>query len=109
MHLHLRALDLAQIPALRTAPHAVTLSPKEIDAELTLDERASFQEWTMQRWIEKDELMGAFYRDGEFPRGSQESVEVKINLCAGDFVVLASLPLSLWAVWAVVMALSRVF
>ncbi|KAK4703674.1 syntaxin 1B/2/3, partial [Phenoliferia sp. Uapishka_3] len=95
VHIHVRSIDLASVPALRPAPSARALSPAEIEAELTVEERGSFQEWTRQRWVEKDELMDGFYKAGAFPPGKQNAVEVRIGLKGVDFVMLAGLPLAL--------------
>lgn len=108
MHLHLRAIDLTTVPSLRPSPTAISRTPKELDDELTVDDRAIFQEWTRQRWVEKDELMDHFYKTGVFPAGKQGPVEIRLGLKGGDFVMLVGLPAVLWAALLAVKALYRI-
>lgn len=71
LHFHLRAYTLAQIP----------LGDLEREGEATEEENLAFDGWLRERWVEKDELMRAFYRDGEFCKGAKESrVEWKVEL-----------------------------
>lgn len=45
-----------------------------------------FSQWVQQRWVEKDELMGHFYKHGKFPGEADRTAEVPVNL--GDNSVL---------------------
>lgn len=39
-----------------------------------------FSQWVQQRWVEKDELMGHFYKYGRFPSEEDRAVDLPINL-----------------------------
>lgn len=42
-------------------------------ASMPLDDPKAFDEWTRQRWIEKDELLEHFAQTGRFPASKSEN------------------------------------
>lgn len=39
-----------------------------------------FSHWVQQRWVEKDELLGHFYKHGKFPGEEDRTAQTPINL-----------------------------
>lgn len=82
IHLHLRLYKQSDIPFGRVSVRDGVGRGAEASAE----EVKEFEEWLRARWVEKDKLMDAFYRDGRFPlkgvKGVKalEAVEVPIKL-----------------------------
>lgn len=103
VHLHLRKYRLADIPIGSVREGA---SAAEADAEVTQEERKSFERWLRQRWDEKDTLLNYFYTHGAFPEGKQGSREVAVKMRGADWAILGSIPL---AISAVVLAVLRLF
>lgn len=98
VHLHLRIVDLAAVPSIHPRD-AVGKSPKQIDDDLTVEDRAIFQEWTRQRWVEKDELMDHFYEHGKFLEGAK-SVQFPVRVRGwGDATRLIALVVAVACVW----------
>lgn len=56
------------------------MSPSEINAAVTPEERLVFDGWLRDRWTEKDELLSEYYRTGEFAAGKGQRIEVKVGL-----------------------------
>ncbi|ORY91669.1 acyltransferase-domain-containing protein [Leucosporidium creatinivorum] len=103
IHMHLRKWPLSQVPIGNKREGATR---EELDAELTEEERRTFEEWVRRRWIEKDELLSnEFYRNGEFAEGKQGSRKVQVRMRRADWATLASVPVALAAV---VLAVRRV-
>lgn len=89
VHIHLSKLDLASAPigVLRQS-----LNHADLDAQVTVQERAVFQEYTRCRFMVKDDLLSNFYERGEFPQGGQERVEIDIRLRREDYLRLGTAP-----------------
>ncbi|GAA5934190.1 hypothetical protein JCM10213_003724 [Rhodosporidiobolus nylandii] len=99
VHLHLRTLHVPDIPlgAVRN-----TATPRQIEGEITAEEKDIFERWLRERWAEKDSLMGKFGEKGEFPTGAQGKVEVEVRLRPADYFVLASVPATLFVAYKAV-------
>ena len=96
VHLHFRALDLATVPSLLSSNLSPTCSTsRDLENDLTQADRITFQEWTRERWVEKDALMDGFYETGAFPAGKQNPVEFRLRMRRGDWMRLAVLPAAL--------------
>lgn len=80
VHIHLRALPLSSAPTGAAVAGGKTLSPSEINAAVTPEERQVFDGWLRDRWTEKDELLSEYYRTGEFAAGKGQRIEVKVGL-----------------------------
>lgn len=80
IHIRLRLIDLSSIPIGKVSVG----DGVERGAEATPEETAAFEKWLVERWIEKDRLMDAFYRDGVFPSpkgvDTTPAVEIPIKL-----------------------------
>lgn len=80
IHLHLRLYSMPEIPfGSVNAGDSV-----ERGAEATAEESAIFEKWLINRWAEKDRLMGGFYKNGHFSSTEGASttgpVEIPIRL-----------------------------
>jgi hypothetical protein len=96
IHMHLRKWPLAQVPIGNVREGA---TPQEMDAEVTEEERRTFEEWVRKRWVEKDQLLSdQFYRNGEFDQGKQGCRRVQVKMRGADWATLVSVPLALVAV-----------
>ncbi|KAM0788721.1 hypothetical protein ACM66B_002814 [Microbotryomycetes sp. NB124-2] len=68
VHLHLRRYDIRQVPIGQIRQGRTT---EQLEQDVTEDERTRFQQWTLDRWREKDEFMQSFYETGSFERVAQ--------------------------------------
>lgn len=82
IHIHMRLTPVSDIPiGAVSAKDGV-----ERGAEASSEEIAAFESWLLERWREKDALMGAFYQDGRFPapgvaeKAQSRHVEIPIRL-----------------------------
>lgn len=50
-----------------------------------------FNQWVHQRWVEKDELMGHFYKNGVFPDTPDRTIDVPIQLRNNSVLDLAQI------------------
>ena len=78
--MHIRALPLDSVPTGAAIPLGKTMTPSEINAAVTSEERGKFDVWLRERWQEKDDLLEGYYRRGYFPAGKHQRVEVKLGL-----------------------------
>ena len=105
--MHLRKFNLADLPI---GTVDTTLSPEQNDENLTDDERKVFNDWLQARWAvsrvarrvkckalrllttvaslwrlqEKDELMDAYYKNGEFPCKEGQQITFPLKLRSFD-------------------------
>lgn len=84
VHIHLRSYKISDIPTGTTTTDP-SLTPAQINAAATPEDRDAFDAWLRARWTEKDELLDAYYTEGEFPvdRKSQQ-IELKVALKGVD-------------------------
>lgn len=71
IHVHVRRFKIASIPK---------------------DNEEEFSQWVHERWVEKDELMGRFYKCGSFPKDEQEenqTVDIPVKLRDNSVLGLA--------------------
>ncbi|KAK4692673.1 hypothetical protein P7C70_g9080, partial [Phenoliferia sp. Uapishka_3] len=103
VHLHLRSVDLEGVSSIH--PQNFTgKSSKQIDNDLTVEERAEFQEWTRKRWMEKDDLMDYFYQHGKFP-DENGPVTLPVGVRGwGDAMRLVALVVAVMCAWLAVKA-----
>lgn len=92
IHVHLSKLALKDVPIGHVREGA---TKEELDVEVTAEERAVFQEWTLGRWQDKDELLRSFYQHGAFPAGKQGSREMRVHVSKTQWATLASVPFTL--------------
>lgn len=88
VHIHFEKIELEKVPI--------------GSYELQEEEKTIFQEWMINKWREKDELMNGFYARGEFIDWKNkedchniERVEVDMVTSLLDYVRLVSIPLIL--------------
>ena len=82
--MHIRALPLDSVPTGAAVPLGKTMTPSEINAAVTPEEKKKFDDWLRARWQEKDALLEGYYRAGYFPAGKHQRVEVKLGLRGFD-------------------------
>ncbi|KAL8292812.1 hypothetical protein RQP46_000506 [Phenoliferia psychrophenolica] len=80
VHIHIRALPLASVPTGAAVPLGKTMTPSEINAAVTPEERTKFDEWLRARWQEKDAMLQGYYETGHFAAEKHQRVEVKLGL-----------------------------
>lgn len=65
VHLHIRRFPLESIPIGIIDPK-LTSDPEALFDSATTEEKEIFDLWVRERWIEKDQLMEDFYKNGKF-------------------------------------------
>ena len=103
IHLHLRLFKQSEIPFGKVSSQ----DGAGRGAEASPEEVAEFDGWLRERWVEKDAMMDAFYRDGRFPPAGKgvkttKPVEVPVRLRnfweAGNAFCFF-VPVGAWYVW----------
>ncbi|KAK4055733.1 hypothetical protein OIV83_000279 [Microbotryomycetes sp. JL201] len=69
VHLHLRRYDVRDVPIGQVRPDRTAV---QLERDVTEQERTAFQQWTLDKWREKDKFMQSFYETGSFQKVSKE-------------------------------------
>lgn len=104
VHLHIRKFPLASIPIGIIDPK-LSSDPEALFDSATKEEKEIFDLWVRERWIEKDQLMEDFYKNGKFVGEVEDNKRliVKCELNGLDDWVNYSLILSIFF-WSLVVS-----
>lgn len=107
IYIHLESIPIETVPLGIIKPGS---SARDLELSLLESERELFQNWILEKWREKDQLMEDFYKNGEFVDTSNEGkggekkverggrIEFDIKIRREDYFRLISTPLVLFVV-----------